>query len=487
MAQGKLKGQAFWSVVLQFSRFGGNAVVFLAMARFLTIEQIGAFGMAYAPIRWTQALHKAGISNSVVATIRDKGRETAGTEDGPVFTALFWLSLGLSLLVMAGLGGLALLLAAVQDQEQPIAEMMLAMLAVPVALGLAAVPEGLLQKRLEIRSLALRTVTAQLLAAGLAVGLAFAGYGGWALVGFATLNAVLSSAVSIIMAGWRPLSGPKWHMIRQEMPRAMTIAGRALIAGGTRPLMQFCIGLFLGLEASGAFQIAQRIYQIIDALCLAPIRFLVLPLFARARERNGGALPGDAVLTGLKTAGAVTAPFYLGTIVIAAPALNLIIGPENAARSILPLQILCLMGFNITLVTILTQAATAAGHPGIPLRRAVMALLLTAALGLPALAVSAEAVTLCFVLAAYAALSGYLKSLSRVLGLPVRAMLGAVARPYLAGLLAALPLGAVTMTADLRPAPWAWAPLLLGAAGLYALCLGIFVPQVRNRFLARKG
>ena len=47
-----LKGHALWSAVLQFSRFGGNAVIFLAMARFLSLEEIGAFGLAYAPIRW---------------------------------------------------------------------------------------------------------------------------------------------------------------------------------------------------------------------------------------------------------------------------------------------------------------------------------------------------------------------------------------------------------------------------------------------------
>lgn len=479
MAEGKLKGQAIWSVVLQFSRFGGNAVVFLAMARFLTIEQIGAFGMAYAPVRWTQALHKAGISNSVVATIRRQhsGEEDKGSE--AAFTALFWLSLGLSLLVMVGIGALALRLGTVWQQSQPITEMMLVLLVVPLALGLAAVPEGLLQKRLEIRALALRTVTVQLLAAGFAVALAMQGFGGWALVGFAALNAVLSSAISIAMAGWRPLSGPQWQQIQKELPQASAIAGRALIAGGTQPLMQFCIGLFLGLEASGAFQIAQRIYQIIDALCLAPIRFLVLPLFARARQNNGGVLPGPAVLKGLGTASLVTAPFYLGTLVIAEPALTLVIGARNAAGSVLPLQILCLLGFNITLVTILTQAATAAGRPEIPLRRAAATLALTTVLGLPALQVSTEAVTLAFVAASYAALIGYLHRLSPVFGLSASSMAAVAARPYAAGMLAVLPLAAVTLGAGVQLPLWALGLALAGTAALYALLL----PQAWQRLL----
>lgn len=485
MASGRLKSHAVWSVVLQFSRFGGNAVIFLAMARFLTLEQIGAFGMAFAPIRWTQALHKAGISNSVVATLRKEGDTHEDVDDGPAFTALFWLSIGLSLMVMVGIGLLALLLGAGWHQEQPIAQMMLVMLVVPLAFGISAVPEGLLQKRLEIRSLALRTVTVQLFAAAFAVVLAVKGFGGWSLVGFATLNAVLSSAISVAMAGWRPRSAPKWQEIRVELPQAMTIAGRALIAGGTRPLMQFCIGLFLGLEASGAFQIAQRIYQIIDALCLAPIRFLVLPLFSRARERNNGHLPGKVVLNGLKIAGAVTAPFYLGTIVIAEPALTLIIGTENATRSILPLQILCLTGINITVVTILTQAATAAGRPGIPFWRAVVTLVLTALLGFPGLYVSTEAVTLGFVLAAYITMGGYVVKLSEVFELTKGSMLGAVTRPYMAGLLAVLPLGTVTLATDIRVPLWLWGPALFGTAILYLLLLRLMVPQVWQQIFAR--
>lgn len=145
MAEKSLKSHAVWSVVLQFSRFGGNALVFLVMARFLTIEQIGAFGMAYAPIRWTQVVHKSGILASVVVVVREQSDGTV-KQDDPAFTALFWLASLVSLLVVALISALAWGLNALAVVAPSVDEMMLAMLIVPIAFGLSSVPEGLLHK-----------------------------------------------------------------------------------------------------------------------------------------------------------------------------------------------------------------------------------------------------------------------------------------------------------------------------------------------------
>ena len=40
-----------WSTLLQWSRLGVNAALFLIVARFLTLAEIGAFATAFAPVR----------------------------------------------------------------------------------------------------------------------------------------------------------------------------------------------------------------------------------------------------------------------------------------------------------------------------------------------------------------------------------------------------------------------------------------------------
>ncbi|KIC28699.1 oligosaccharide flippase family protein [Leisingera sp. ANG-S5] len=471
MSGSKVKGQALWSVLLQFSRFGGNAVVFLAMARFLTIEQIGAFGMAYAPIRWTQGIYKTGIAHAVVVSLRQPS--TAGNAVAQrAFTALFWIALMASAGVIAVVVLIAAALAQWHGSSQPVPQMMLALLLVPVSFGLASVPEGLLQKNLQIKVLALRTLFVQLTAAAAAVLLALAGAGAWALAGFAIVNALLSSAVSIIKAGWRPSGGPDLSEIRRQLPQAGAITGRMLVAGTTLPLMQFTIGLVIGLEASGAFQIAQRVYQILDALCLAPIRFLVLPLFAKARET--GTLSGEPVLRGLRMTGVISAPFYLGTLIISGPALTLVVGTQNAPSSVPLLQILCLMGINISSVTILTQAATAAGRAELAFQRALWTLGTAGLLLGPALLLGTWAVAASLVAAAYSALLFYYIRLHPVFDISPRQMFAAVAQPYLAGLLAVSPLAWLVIQAEADG--WLVLPAIIGTWMLYAALLPLVAP-----------
>ncbi|WP_417690108.1 oligosaccharide flippase family protein [Roseibium sp.] len=483
MAKFKLKGPAFWSVLLQFSRFGGNALVFFAIARFLTIEQIGAFGMAYAPIRWLQVLHKAGVSNCVVVAMRGNSVGSARDQE-EVFSALFWLSMGITVIASMVLVGIAAVLQIFSENSQGVTWMIYAMIPVLIAFGLSSVPEGIMQKKLQIKALAIRTLFVQAVAAMITFMLAMKGYGGWALVGFTVLNAVASSVISIIAARWLPKGRPRWPHIREQLPQMSSISGRALLASSTRPMMQFAIGLVIGFEASGAFQIAQRVYQILDALCLAPIRFLILPLFSREVDRKG-ALSATTVIRALQMAGIISAPFYLGTMIISRPTLTWIIGPENAAHSVLPLQLLCLLGLNITSVTILTQAATVIGHSKVTFWRALWTLCGTAILGLPSLFISTEAVVLSFVAASYANLIYYYTCLGPAFNRAPKDLVLPVAYPYLAGLLALVPLTGIHLFWSPQSSAFRWVYMggILTALSLYAVLLKLLVPAAWREFV----
>ncbi|WP_282078383.1 oligosaccharide flippase family protein [Epibacterium ulvae] len=440
MAEKTLKSHAIWSVVLQFSRFGGNALVFLAMARFLTIEQIGAFGMAYAPVRWAQVLHKSGILSSVVVVVRRKKDNAEVEQDDPAFTALFWLAMLASALVCGLIFLLALGLGRFSSIDASVDDMMLAMLIVPIAFGVSSVPEGLLQKNMQVKAIALRTLAVQLGSAAVALVLAMQGYGGWAMVWFAIMNAVLSSVASVFLAGWWPKGGPDLARMRAHLPQMSAISGRGLVAGGVHALLQFSVGLAFGLAGAGAFQIAQRIHQILDALCLAPVRFLVLPLFSKATEKGDGTLPGAMVLRALTIAGLISAPVYCGTILVAAPVLTLVIGAENASHAVPTLQILCCVGLSLSTGAILSQALTAVGRAGLAFWRVVGTLVITVLLAGPSMLVSVEAVTLGYVIAAYASMWIFLQRTTQIFDLTPRQAFTALARPYLAALIAFGPL-----------------------------------------------
>ncbi len=202
-ARGRALSNGVWSTVLQWSRFGINALVFLLVARFLNLAEIGAFALAFAPVRFLQVLHKNGIADAIIIAERRREAEEA----------LFGLSLLIAFACSAGLLGSA----ALSASTAPVAPMLVAFAAIPILYGLSAVPEGILRREMRIRALALRTLATQLIAGALTLAAAAAGFGAWSLAVFALVNAVLGSVISIVLAVGGP--APSHRVVASGLPR----------------------------------------------------------------------------------------------------------------------------------------------------------------------------------------------------------------------------------------------------------------------------
>lgn len=359
-----------WSFVLNWSRVGINAALFLAATRVLTLAEIGLFATAFAPIRLTQGLHKAGVADAVIVLRRPHRLD-----------ALFALSVGTG-------GALTALFMAVGAWLSP---MLLVLGAIPLINSLGGVSEGLLRQRLHLRTLALRTLAAQGIAAGLAVCLLATGFGAWALVAFALGNAVLTCALSLVLARWRPRHWPTQRSISLILPKTAEIGGRVLLGTAQMPLAQLAVGLSLGPVAAGAFQIATRMLELIEALTLSPLRFVALPQLSRSTTLR------QDLHSHLRHTARLAAWVWAGTFVAAPQILAVAVGPTHAVAATPVLRALVLLGLLSALLMPLTQALTARGHTGLVLRRAALSLGLSVVLIAPALLLSpvAAALALC--------------------------------------------------------------------------------------------
>ncbi|UWR35701.1 oligosaccharide flippase family protein (plasmid) [Sulfitobacter sp. W027] len=344
----------FWSFALQWSRVGINAGLFLIAARFLTLAEIGAFATAYAPIRLTQGLHKAGIGESVIILTPRQLRQDA----------LFALSLG---------SGIALTLCCAAIGFALNAALLIGLSAIPLLHSISAVSEGILRQRLHLRALALRTMVSQSIAGALALWMLSKGLGPWALVAFALSHATINTTLSCHLAAWRPKSRPNWQYQRLIGVLVIEISSRDLLSTALFPLMQLVTALAFGLPAAGPFQIATRILSLIEALSLSPLRFLALPQLRRlpAAER-AAALPEHLRLTAT-----LSLWVWSVTLLTAPDILPLLIGtaPAEAATPIL----IALTGFGLlsALLMPINQALIAAGHTRLMLHRAALLVTLT--------------------------------------------------------------------------------------------------------------
>jgi len=451
--------QTAWSTLLQWSRLGVNAALFLIAARHLTLPEIGAFATAFAPIRLLQVVHKSGLADAYIVSDKVK----------PTRNAFFALSLFLGLIFT-----LFLLLTA-QMLPASIAVLMVALSPIPLLCGLSAIPEATLRAALRLKALALRTLFAQILSAVLALLALKAGWGAFALVVFALTNAFAILAISIALAPIRPSALPTRKALRAALPDILRISARDLVGNATQPLLQLAVSAFLGLPAAGAFQIAARTLGLLDALAISPIRYIALPRFAAL---SGHPAFACAVLQSLCRTSLIASLIYLGALATAPDLLTLAVGSAHAASTAPLLPAFCLLGLVNALAMPLNQSLTAIGLARLPLRRSLATLALTALLAVPALTQSTLATAGILPLAAGLVLIPYAGFAAKLLGLEPLSTLTTIAPPLLAGILMAIGLNLVDPSLqDLTPLLRLTIKVALGTGFYAALLFALRLPD----------
>ena len=429
-----------WSIVLQWSRVGITAVLFLFAARVLSLVELGLFATAFAPVRLTQSLYRAGIGEAVVVYGDRPGRRTA----------LFAISTVSGVFVATALAGVAVIL------KSPL----LAMLAVvPLISGVGAVFEGVLRREMRIRDLALRTVVCQSLAALVAFWMLLEGFGAWALACFAVLNAALSAVAAYWLAGWRPRQAPPLARVRLVMPKVAQIAVRDILNSGLLPVAQMLVAAGLGLAAAGAFQIAVRLLGLIDAVTLAPMRFTALPSLRRVEGSAFEATVRDQ----LRLSATIAAWVWGGTLAVTSDLVTLAVGATHAAAAVGPLVGLAGVGLISALTMPVAQAIMAKGEAGLVLNRAALFFGLGSSMTIGLLWADATVVSLGLSISAFGVFGWFLSAALPRLGL-VGADLIVVVRPLAGGL-------AMVAALYLIPPMPLWASVVLGTL-IYAAVLG---------------
>ncbi len=392
--------QTVWSFFLHYARVGIGAGLFLLATRFLTLSEIGLFATAYAPIRLAQGMHKAGIAEVCVI----------GQAEAKRLNALFGLSLASGLLISVVLSLSTLILSG------PLAKCLLALCPIPTILGLSAVSEGLLRKSLALRALALRTAAAQSIAALLALILLIQNAGVWALIAFAVVNVIVTTTVSIILAGWWPSQVPRWRHIEAVLPKVTQITIRDLCGSALIPCAQIAITTAFGLSLSGAFQIATRLVALVDTLTLAPLRFIALPQLSQLVGTNQF---GTSLRNRLIACTGLGVSIWTAVACFTSGILSLIAGSDKAASAAPMLQALIPIGLIAALSMPINQALTALGHTDLVLRRNLLALMLGLSCAGPTLTTTPVVTAAALSLGGLMAFAWYIRRAMPLLGLVI--------------------------------------------------------------------
>jgi O-antigen/teichoic acid export membrane protein len=360
-----------WTVLSRWgSRLAGLAALVI-VARYLDPGQFGLAALTTSVLMLVQVLAEAGFATYLVGSRRNDQRS---------LSTAFWVNL-----LLAGLlGGLVVLGAPTLERVFGVPGLAGTLRWVPlalVAIGASAVPAALLQQRLRFKGLAVRQLAGVLAGAVLAVVLAMAGAGVWALVAQSIVQYVVGAVVLLATARWRPSLVIDLRALVPMASFGSKTAATALLAQIRDRVEDFMLGSTAGAAAVGHWSVASRLTRLIVDLTNSVLQTLSLPLLAQLnhdREQMNGAYARMLSVSMVAVAPALTL-----TAITAPDLIPLLVGDQWTA-TILPAQLIALTGVVAGVSTYDRAYYFAAGRPGIELALSITLLapaVLTIAVG----------------------------------------------------------------------------------------------------------
>ena len=345
-----LKRGALWAlgsqVAVQVVRLGGVVV----LARLLTPDDYGLAALAVTIASFSAILGDLGYGTALVQASAASQRWAS--------TAC-WCALGAGL-IGAGCAALGAYPAALALDEPEVTGLVIAggLTLFLVAAGSAS--NALLTRSMSFGVIQSASVIATILATACGIAAAVLGAGAWALVMQQVALAAVTSAIFILAARWRPSLQFSRAAFRSLSRFALPLTGASVLFVLQTLVTVFLIGVLLGVEELGIWNLSMALVVIPLMLLAAPLARVIYAAFARMRESPQRV--AEVWLNGSVLLAAVALPALFGLIAVAPDLIPLVLGSQWVS-AVPVVQILTVLIMSRTLQTWNSSVLDSAGKP----------------------------------------------------------------------------------------------------------------------------
>ncbi|NAZ86825.1 lipopolysaccharide biosynthesis protein [Kineococcus indalonis] len=265
-----------WSALQTWTVRATAAGAFIVISRQLQPTEFGLVALAMSVIAVLTLLSDSGLATFIV---RDKEL------DERTRSTAFWTSVALSL-VLAGL--LALLAGPVSALfDEPDLAPVLRVLSLGVVLtGVNSVPTALLRRDMRFKSLALRGTVATFVGSAVAIVLALAGAGVWALVTQSLVRGAVAAVILWSSVRWFPRSAPHPATARSML----SFGGKLLSIDLLRQVQgrgeEFVLAGAAGANTLGLWTVATRLMRIVQETGSSVVGTVTLSTFSKLQDER---------------------------------------------------------------------------------------------------------------------------------------------------------------------------------------------------------
>lgn len=345
----------FWVAIERLGQQGLAGVTFIILARLLTPEAFGLVGMLMIFIAVSQSFIDSGMGQALIREkeITDQDRST-----------VFWLNLFLSFLFYGLLYFAAPFIAKFYDQPE-LTNLTRFMGLTVIFNGIAIVQRSELTQQLEFKKQTYAQIPALVISAVVSIGMAYMGYGVWAIAMQFVLTALCSSILLWILAPAKILF--TWN--KESFIRLFNFGYKLLISGlidtTYQHIYKLVIGKFFLAATLGFYTQAQRLQLLASQTLVGIIQKVTYPILAKAGEDPVRLKRGyRQVITGSSF---IIFPGMLLLILFAKPIMQYVLGEQWIPAAPF-LQLLCISGILYHLHAINLNILKVIGRPDLFLK-----------------------------------------------------------------------------------------------------------------------
>lgn len=184
-----------------------------------------------------------------------------------------------------------------------------------ILIALSGVQMAILRRKLDFKSLALRSLVATCSGGLVAVVMAFLGFGVWSLVAKTLLGSLVSAIVLWQVSDWRPRFRVSWRHFKELFSYGISIVGGNFVDFFSLHGDDFLIGYFLGPVTLGYYTLAYNLLIVTTDFLVSVPNAVIFPTFSRLQSQHERLKQSFYEVTELLSI--FTFPVFLGMSVLA--------------------------------------------------------------------------------------------------------------------------------------------------------------------------
>lgn len=227
-----------------------------------------------------------------------------------------------------------------------------------VLTALDVTPSALLDRRMAFRLQAIRRLLATVVSGIVAISLAFAGAGLWALVAQQLVLEGLTVAMLWRLTSWRPRFRVSVACLRELVPFGARMSGIRMTGFATQNADNIFVGTLFGSISLGYYAVAYRMFSVINDLLVMMINRVALVTFSRLQHDQERL--NNAFYRASRLASMLSLPGCAGLAVVSPEVVETLLG-ARWIPSVPMLQVLTIAAFALGQLSLCSSYVVAVG------------------------------------------------------------------------------------------------------------------------------